>query len=71
MLASLRSWQPDLPKTVSILIVPDSTLSEFHSDIFPAGILIRDGTLLSNSVLSSDGAQRLLLNAFVENSGTR
>jgi hypothetical protein len=71
VLGGLRSWQPSLPKTVSILIVPDSALSEFHSDVFPVGILIRDGTVLSNAVLSSEGAERLLVNAFVENTGAR
>ncbi len=66
----LRSWRQSLPKKVSILIVPDSVLSEFHSDTFPAGILMRDGAVLSNIVLSSEGAERLLVNAFAENSST-
>jgi hypothetical protein len=71
VLGGLRSWQPSLPKTVSILIVPDSALSEFHSDVFPVGILLRGGTVLSNALLSSEGAERLLVNAFVENTGAR
>jgi hypothetical protein len=66
VLEGLRSWQRSLPKKVSILIVPDSVLSEFHNDVFPAAILIRDGTVLSNIVLSSDGAERLLVNASAE-----
>jgi hypothetical protein len=70
VLEGLRSWQRSLPKKVSILIVPDSVLSEFHSDVFPAGILVRDGTVLSNIVLSSEGAERLLVNAFAESAGT-
>ena len=53
-------------KKVSILIVPDSVLSDFHSDVFPAGIVIRDGTVLFNSVLSSEGTERLLVNSFSE-----
>jgi hypothetical protein len=67
VLQGLRSWQRSLPKRVSILIVPDSVLSDFHSDFFPAGMLIRDGTVLSNAVLSSEGAERLLVKAFAEN----
>jgi hypothetical protein len=64
VLEGLRSWQRSLPKNVSILIVPDTVLSEFHSDVFPAGILIRDGTVLSNLVLTGEGAERLLVNTF-------
>jgi hypothetical protein len=69
VLEGLRSWQRSLPKKVSILIVPDSVLGEFHSDVFPAGILIRDGTVLSNIVLSGEGAERLLVNSLTENTG--
>jgi len=71
VLEGLRSWQRSLPKKVSILIVPDSVLSEFHSDVFPAGVLIRDGTVLLNVVLSSEGAERLLVNASAENAGAK
>jgi hypothetical protein len=67
VLEGLRTWQRSLPKKVSILIVPDSVLSKFHSDVFPVGILVRDGTVLSNIVLSSEGAERLLVNTFAEN----
>ncbi|MGB8029291.1 MAG: hypothetical protein WCF30_06455 [Terracidiphilus sp.] len=69
VLEGLRSWQRSLPKTVSILIVPDSVLGEFHSDVFPAGILMRDGIVSSNMVLSSEGAERLLTDFFIENAG--
>ena len=67
VLEGLRSWRQSLPKKVSMLIVPDSVLSEFHSDVFPVGILIRDGTVLSNIALSSEGAERLMVNAFAGN----
>ena len=67
VLEALRSWQRNLPRQVLILIVPDSVLSEFHSDVFPTGILIRDGTVLSNIQLSSEGAERLVVNAFAQN----
>ena len=70
VLERLRSWQRTLPKKVSILIVPDSVLSEFHSDIFPIGIVIRDGIVFSNTVLSSEGAERLLVAPFAQNAGT-
>lgn len=49
--------------------MPDSVLSDFHSDVFPVGILIRDDTVLSNMVLSSEGAERLLVNTFAEHAG--
>jgi hypothetical protein len=67
VLDGLRSWQRSLPRQVSILIVPDSVLSSFHSDVFPAGILIRDGKVLSNIVLLGEGAERLVVNALAEN----
>jgi hypothetical protein len=67
VLEGLRSWQQTLPKKVSILIVPDAVLSVFHSDVFPIGILIHDGKVISNIVLSGEGAERLLVNAFAEN----
>jgi hypothetical protein len=67
VLEGIRSWQPSLPKKVSILIVPDSVLGAFHSDAFPVGILIRDGRVVSDSVLSSEGAERLLVNALADN----
>jgi hypothetical protein len=70
VLEGLRSWQRSLPKKVSILLVPDSVLSQFHSDVFPAGILMHDGTVLSNIVLSSEGAERLLVNAIAKRAGT-
>lgn len=69
VLDGLRSWQRNLPKNVSILIVPDSVLIEFHCDVFPEGIVVRDGTVLSDIALSSEGAERLLVNAVAENAG--
>ena len=72
VLEQLHSWQRSLlPRNISILIVPDSVLSGFHSDVFPAGILIRDGKVLTNSVLSSEGAERLLVNAVDDSAGAR
>jgi pimeloyl-ACP methyl ester carboxylesterase len=66
VLEGLRTWQKGLPKAVSILIVPDSVLSAFHSDGFPGGIFIRDGVVMSNGALSSEGAERLLVNTLAE-----
>jgi hypothetical protein len=60
ILAALRLWQQPLPPQISMIVVPDSTLRAFHADTFPAGIAIRDGVVRSNSVLSSQGAERLL-----------
>ena len=61
--SALRAWQRTLPPHVTLLIVPDSELSVFHADSFPAGIVIRDGIVRSNSVLSSQGSERVLLAA--------
>jgi hypothetical protein len=66
VLAELRVWQHTLPKQVSILIVPDTVLSEFHCDVFPAGILIRDGNVLSNVALSRQGDEKLVKSALAQ-----
>lgn len=61
ILTALREWQRSLPASVHMVIVPDAELSVFHADSFPAGIGIREGTVLWNGVLSSQGAERMLL----------
>jgi hypothetical protein len=58
---ALREWQRNLPANVHMVIVPNAELSLFHVDSFPAGIVIRDGTLLWNGVLSSQGPERMLI----------
>jgi hypothetical protein len=63
ILTALRSWRQSLPSHVSMLIVPDAELDAFHIDSFPAGIAIRDGVVRSNSILSSPGAEHMLLRA--------
>jgi hypothetical protein len=63
ILTALRSWRQSLPARVSMLIVPDAELSAFHADSFPAGIVIRDGVVRSNSPLSGRGAQHMLIRA--------
>jgi hypothetical protein len=60
VLDGLRSWQRTLPKNVSLLVVPEAVLTAFHSDVFPVGIAIHDGTVVSNTALSGEGAERLL-----------
>jgi hypothetical protein len=50
-----------------MIVVPDAELRAFHADSFPAGIAIRDGVVRSNSVLSSRGAERLLIHALMDN----
>jgi hypothetical protein len=60
---ALRQWQRTLPPTVSVLVVPDAEMNAFHADSFPAGVVIRDGFVHSNSVLSTQGSERLLLGA--------
>jgi hypothetical protein len=65
-LVALRSWQRHLPPRVSILIVPDAALAAFHADSFPAGIVIRNGIVRSNSVLSTQGSERVLLSVMAD-----
>jgi hypothetical protein len=63
ILTALRMWQETRPQRVSMLIVPDAELRAFHADSFPSGIVIMDGTVRSNSLLSSQGAVRMLVQA--------
>jgi hypothetical protein len=53
ILDALRAWQRTLP--------PNKELNVFHADSFPSGIVIRDGIVRFNSVLSTQGSERLLL----------
>lgn len=46
-----------------MLIVPDAELRAFEADSFPAGVVIVDGIVRSNSLLSSQGAVRVLVRA--------
>jgi hypothetical protein len=63
MVAALRAWQKSLPVQVRLLVVPDGELLSFHTDQFPAGIAIQDGTVVSNAVLTDEGAERMALQA--------
>jgi hypothetical protein len=58
---ALQGWQKNLPANVHMVIVPNAELSVFHVDSYPGGIVIREGTLLWNGVLSSPGAEHMLL----------
>ncbi len=60
---ALQGWQRNLPANVHMVIVPNAELSVFHVDSFPAGIAIREGTVLWNGVLSTQGEERMLLSA--------
>lgn len=68
-LDGLRSWRRSMPGRIVILIVPEAELDSFYAESFPAGILIRNGTVLSNGVLSGQGAERLLVNALKHQAG--
>ncbi len=65
VLAALRSFQKAFPARVSVLIVPDTVLGALQSDVFPAAIPIHDGTVLANLSLNSEGAERLVIDAFL------
>lgn len=70
VLAALRSFQKSFPAKVSLLVVPNTVLSTLQSDVFPAAILMRDGAVLANLPLNSEGAERLILNASGSNGET-
>jgi len=63
ILMALNSWRQNLPRHVSMLIVPDNELRAFHGDSFPSGIVVSGGVVRWNSVLSSRGAERMLVHA--------
>jgi hypothetical protein len=63
ILAALRLWQETCPPKVKMLIVPDAELRAFQADSFPAGVVMVDGIVRSNSLLSSQGAVRMLVRA--------
>jgi hypothetical protein len=62
ILTALREWQRTATSQVHMVIVPNGELSAFHVDSFPAGIVIREGIVRWNGILSSQGAERMLLN---------
>jgi hypothetical protein len=63
ILMALNSWRRNLPRHVYMLIVPDIELRAFYADSFPSGIVVSGGVVRWNSVLSSRGAERMLVHA--------
>lgn len=61
VLESLRSSAQPLPAHVSILVVPDKVLQQFHADDFPAAIVIRDGIVRANLPLVGDAGKRMTI----------
>jgi len=61
VLDSLRSAAQPLPVHVSILVVPDRVLQQFHANDFPAAIVIRDGIVRANLPLVGDAGKRMTL----------
>ena len=61
LLASLRVFQAAMPSHTSLLVVPDADLRALQTDQFPAGIIIRGGSVVFNAPLSSEGSMRMLL----------
>jgi hypothetical protein len=66
ILMALHMWQQTAPPRLTVLVVPDAELNAFHADSFPAGIVIRDGVVRSNSVLSSRGAEKMLVRTLTD-----
>jgi hypothetical protein len=63
ILTALSAWRQNLPRHVYMLIVPDIELRAFHADSFPLGIVVSGGVVRWNSILSSRGAERMLVHA--------
>jgi hypothetical protein len=59
ILDSLRAAAGPLPTQISILVVPDAVLQQFHADTFPTAIVVRDGIIQANLPLDGDAAKRL------------
>jgi len=59
LLDSLRSTAKTLPAQISVLVVPDAVLQQFHADAFPAAIIVRDGIVQANLPLDGAAAKRL------------
>ncbi len=60
LLAALRDYARALPKHVSIFIVPKALLEQFHADVFPTAIVIRDGMVQANVPLVGEAAERII-----------
>jgi hypothetical protein len=61
ILMALNAWRQNLPRHVYMVIVPDIELRAFHADSFPSGIVISGGVVRWNGILSSRGAERMLI----------
>jgi hypothetical protein len=61
ILMVLNSWRQNLPRHVYMLIVPDIELRAFYADSFPSGIVVSRRVVRWNSVLSSCGAEQMLV----------
>jgi hypothetical protein len=61
LLSALRQLLPGLPRKVPLLVVPDAELNAFHADQYPAAVVISNGTVSSNVVLSDAGSIRMAL----------
>ncbi len=60
-LAGLRGLAAQIPSRVSVLIVPDQILKQFHIDVYPAAITGIDGTVKLDTALDSETAERMTL----------
>jgi len=56
---ALRDTAKSLPPNVTILIVPDVDLQQFHADAFPAVIILREAIVKANMPVVGDAAKRL------------
>ncbi len=59
LLASLRAFAAGLPVHVEVLVVPDAVLRQFHADVYPGSIVVRDGFLRADLPLTGGAAQRM------------
>jgi hypothetical protein len=66
ILQALKSFQQSSPRHIPLLIVPQPVLNAFYVDSFPAGIVIRDGSVRFNGVLFGRGAEHVLVHALTD-----
>lgn len=59
LVRSIHKWRHNLPRGVSLLLVPDQELRALRVSQYPTAITVYKGVLLFNGVLMDDGAVRL------------
>ena len=62
--AQLRELAAQLSSKISILVVPDQVLQQFHLDVYPTAIAVVEGTVRAETPLTGETAERMALIPF-------